>query len=441
MNNPDKLTPAAAKAKERIRKWWGSVPVSNRQPEYGLNFFTEKFGANSAYVGPALRSLGWVHLKQKSTPQGYLRMWQPPGAKATATAVPIAAETTNELLKRQLEDLRKQVKQLSHESVTDQFVKQKIFGLKDTPLQIPAWLVEPQKSGSAPGVPTVFASDWHWGEVVFPSQINGVNTYNLALAHARARALVDRAVDLLFNHMVNPNYPGAVFALGGDMVSGDIHEELQATNELEIMAIAVDIIGVLIWCINTLVDKFGFLFVPCVTGNHGRLTHKMRAKGRNFTSVDWLIYKMLQMHFQNDSRVTFYVPDGSDALYRVYSHRYLLTHGDQFRGGDGVIGALGPIIRGDHRKRSRNGQIGMEYDTMMIGHWHQWIMLQRLIVNGSLKGYDEYAYTSNFPFEPPRQGLWLTHPQHGITYSMPILVDPKALIKAHKTDWVSVPSH
>lgn len=29
---------------------------------------------------------------------------------------------------------------------------------------------------------------------------------------------------------------------------------------------------------------------------------------------------------------------------------YLLTHGDQFRGGDGVIGALGPIIRGDHKK-------------------------------------------------------------------------------------------
>jgi hypothetical protein len=108
-------------------------------------------------------------------------------------------------------------------------------------------------------------------------------------------------------------------------------------------------------------------------GNHGRLTHKMRAKGRNFTSVDWLIYQMLAMHFKDDADTTFYIPDGSDALYRVYNHRYLLTHGDQFRGGDGMIGMLGPIMRGDHKKRSRNMQINMAYDTMMIGHWHQLI--------------------------------------------------------------------
>ena len=62
-----------------------------------------------------------------------------------------------------------------------------------------------------------------------------------------------------------------------------------------------------------------------------------------------------------------------------------------------MIGALGPIIRGDHRKRSRNAQIDMEYDTMLCGHWHQLIQIERLIVNGSLKGYDEYAYSNNSP--------------------------------------------
>ncbi|MBA2590982.1 MAG: hypothetical protein M3495_19925 [Pseudomonadota bacterium] len=75
----------------------------------------------------------------------------------------------------------------------------------------------------------------------------------------------------------------------------------------------------------------------------------------------------------------FAIPDGPDCLYRVYNHRYLLTHGHQFRGGDGMIGALGPIIRGDHKKRSRNGQIDMGYDTLVIGHWHQLIELNRLI--------------------------------------------------------------
>jgi hypothetical protein len=62
------------------------------------------------------------------------------------------------------------------------------------------------------------------------------------------------------------------------------------------------LIGVLLWCINTLADAFGRVFVPCVTGNHGRNTHKIRAKGRNFTSVDWLIYQMLEMQFAGDAR-------------------------------------------------------------------------------------------------------------------------------------------
>ena len=77
----------------------------------------------------------------------------------------------------------------------------------------------------------------------------------------------------------------------------------------------------------------------------------------------------------------------------------------------------------------------MEYDTMLLGHWHQLIQLERLIVNGSLKGYDEYAYSNNFGFEPPRQALWLTHPDHGLTFSMPVYVDRKK--KQHNTEWIS----
>jgi hypothetical protein len=50
------------------------------------------------------------------------------------------------------------------------------------------------------------------------------------------------------------------------MVSGDIHAELQATNEIEIMPTVVDLIGVLAWCIRTLADEFGQVFVPCVRG-------------------------------------------------------------------------------------------------------------------------------------------------------------------------------
>ena len=55
---------------------------------------------------------------------------------------------------------------------------------------------------------------------------------------------------------------------------------------------------------------------------------------------------------------------------------------------------------------------------------HQLIMApeQGLIVNGSLKGYDEYASVSNFRPERPQQALWLVTPENGISVSAPVLV-------------------
>ncbi len=143
-----------------------------------------------------------------------------------------------------------------------------------------------------------------------------------------------------------------------------------------------------------------------------------------------MIAQLLRRHFLKDSRFSWLIPDGSDAWYRVYNHRYLLTHGDQFRGGDGIIGALGPILRGDTKKRARNGQIDLGYDTMILGHWHQYLPFNRVIVNGSLKGYDEWASQQNFPFEVPIQALWFTHPVYGITAHWGIRCEePKATFK------------
>lgn len=300
----------------------------------------------------------------------------------------------------------------------------------------PDFVLNPRAAHGGPGVPTLFLSDFHWGEVVHPSQINGVNQFNLRIARERMQTCVDAAVHLLKILSPKMDYPGLVMPLGGDMISGNIHDELAQSNEMPTMPTVLDLFSVLRGIIGQMADTFGRVLLPCVTGNHGRDTHKIYAKNRQHTSFDWLLYKFLAESFAGDKRVTFFIPDGPDAYYRIYDHKYLLTHGDQFRGGDGVIGALGPIIRGDHRKRSRNSQIDMDYNTMIIGHWHQYIHMERLIVNGSLKGYDEYAYAGNFPFESPRQALWLTHPKYHITYRMPVYVDRQR--KAPKTAWVSV---
>lgn len=285
----------------------------------------------------------------------------------------------------------------------------------------PTWLVTPGKK-SAPGTPVTIWSDWHWGEVVEPTQVNGVNKYNLKIANERARRLVTTTVELLKTHVANPDYPGIVLCLGGDMMSGDIHDELKQTNETPTPPAMLDLLGVLIWGINLLADEFGRVHIPVVAGNHGRMTHKPVAKMMAHQNWDWVIGKLLQMHFAKDKRITFQISDASDVMFKVHNTTYLLTHGNQFFGGSGIAGMLSPLMLGDARKRKRQQAIRQPYDVMLMGHWHNLFQGRGLIVNNCLKGYDEYAFQNNFDFAPASQALWVVHPNYGLNWWMPIYV-------------------
>src|SRR6185437_9160431 len=109
-------------------------------------------------------------------------------------------------------------------------VREEILGLSALPFSPPQWLDRPTKPG-LPGVPMTIWSDFHWGERVFKDQMNGLNDFDRKVAKARFTRLVDKTVDLTLKHMVNPSYPGIVVCLGGDMMTGTIHEELANTND------------------------------------------------------------------------------------------------------------------------------------------------------------------------------------------------------------------
>jgi hypothetical protein len=313
-----------------------------------------------------------------------------------------------------------------------------LLGTVNLDRKIAPWLnVAPDKSDSSPGVPTLFLSDLHWGEVVQPAQVSGANEFNLKIARRRLDHTVNTAAHLL--HVLSPKmkYPGIVVALGGDMISGDIHEELAETNELPSIPTVLDLHDALAPAFKYLADNFGRVFVPCVTGNHGRTHKKPRHKNRARTSFDWMLYQFLARTLATDKRITFYVPESADARYRVAGVTYNLTHGDQFKASDSIIGPIGPLMRGNQKKTARQASILQPYDVLLAGHWHQYIHLQRLIVNGSLKGYDEYADSWNFLVEAPQQALWVTHPRYGINWRMPVLCDAPAKV-SKAPEWVSL---
>jgi len=385
-------------------------------------------------ISGGARQMGVAH----QTFSGWLKQAKAKGIKpGQATETEEHAQVIQGFRDR-IRELELQLRTIRRDSLTAQTVRKTILDLKAQPPKPPKWTIDKKSLGQT-GVPLTVWSDWHWGEVVDPAQVNGINEYNLEIGHQRARRLVDRVVNLCKNHMVNPDYPGIVVCLGGDMLSGDIHAELSATNELPTMPVFLDLFEVLAWALETLADEFGRVFVPVVPGNHSRLSAKPIYKGRNYSNWDWLLGCFLERHFVRDDRIKVMVPEGTDAHFEVVGHRFLLSHGDSLgaRGGDGIIGAVGPIIRGDVKTRGQSEAMGLAYDTLLIGHWHQSIPMPRVVVNGCLVGYNEYAQLAlRARPEPPTQSLMFIHPQYGPTAYWPIyLEDPRPKAKAQWVSW------
>jgi len=285
----------------------------------------------------------------------------------------------------------------------------------------PGWTRKAPKPGKHHGTPWLLLSDLHLDEVVAPAEIGGVNAYNRKIAEARLRATFENTVSITRDYWSGITYDGIVCALGGDLYSGDIHDELTQTNEDTILGSILHWSDLLASGIGLLADEFGKVHVPVVVGNHGRRSRKPRSKFRARDNFDWFTGHLLARTFAHDPRVTFDVAEAADTHVQSYGHTVCVTHGDQTSGGAGIGGIWPPIMRLDARKRARANATNQPYDLLVMGHWHQLVFGPSFIVNGSLKGYDEYAAISNFSFEPPQQALWLMTPEHGKTWTAPIL--------------------
>ncbi|OQB38604.1 MAG: hypothetical protein BWY09_01289 [Candidatus Hydrogenedentes bacterium ADurb.Bin179] len=394
------------------------VDLLRRNPDISTSVLTQKLGCTPRHVQ-------------------YIRNHYFRRGEGAVNPADVVSDTERFQYEEKIRELEKQLKDKRRKELTEEEIRQTILGLKNTGARMPDWIVNPGPSHGTAGVPTLFLSDWHWGETVDPDQVFGLNQFDLEIAHARAQRVVERTIDLLKNHMVSKDYPGLVLALGGDFISGDIHEELTATNDQPVMPVVLDLYGVLIWAIETLQKEFQRVFIPCVSGNHARITRKIQSKNRGFNNFDWLLYNLLEKHFEGNRSITFQITSGEDLQYKVYNHRYRLTHGDQFRGGDGIIGPLGPVTRGDFKKRTWATQVGLEYETLLLGHFHTFVAMDTIIQNGSLIGYNEFALRGNFKFSRPEQALWMTHPRRGITFRVPVQLEDRE--EAPDMAWVSIP--
>jgi hypothetical protein len=302
----------------------------------------------------------------------------------------------------------------------------------------PDWLSKDYNHSNYHGTPVAVLSDVHYGEVVKAAQTNDVNAYDPRIAAKRIKLFVQHIIEIQRQHGGKVKPPGLILPFGGDMVSGSIVEELRMTDEKTPEQSKHDMADLLAGVCDNLAGYFGKLFVPCVVGNHGRQTYRTHFKNTVFHNHDWGLYMSLVRIFRGTKNIRFYVPEAFDAYFKVHGHRFFLTHGDQLgvKGGDGLIGNLGPIVRGSIKIRNSEAQIGRNIDTAIFCHFHNYFDLQALVVNGSVKGYDEFSRLAlRSTYEPPTQSLSYVHPSWGRTAKFPIYLEEKTTAAANQV-WV-----
>jgi len=362
-------------------------------------------------------------------------------AKPAATAHKLGGsliDRENIALRDEVARLRKELLTSHRQALDDEAVKVLLGQMASAPSAPPDWLVaEPKRDRKTAEVPVAIWSDWHMGETVSRAETNGVNEYNPEIAEARIRRLVESTILLCRRHGPG-TYPGIVINLLGDFVSGGLHPELLRTDAEEQIPSALRCFDILVWALETMAKEFKRVYVPCASGNHGRNTVKPELKRYVYKNFDYLIYELLARHFEGRRDVVIDNRPSNEVYYRIHNQRYLAMHGDMLgvKGGDGIIGAIGPIMRGEIKTRGQATSTGRDYDILLIGHWHQALWLPRAIVANTLKGFDEYAKNAlRAPPSEPSQPLWFVHPKRGITSRWDVKVEEPA--ENRDSTWVS----
>ena len=289
-----------------------------------------------------------------------------------------------------------------------EFLAEQLAGIRQAPVTIPEWmLTKPQdKLRSIVGC---FVSDVHAGEVVAPGEISGINEFNIDICRERLRKLFSRAVQYGTRWGADTNIVGCLLALGGDLISGDIHEELRITNELTSLEQVRFVVGELVAGALQLAEAFGAVHVPCVPGNHGRTTIKSTAKLYSRLSYDTMIGDMVRERLQHDPRFTWDISAGTDSITPIFGKVLLLTHGDKMGtgGGQGFAGPMLPIVRGTKKVQAQQSFLGQRPDLILSGHYHSSGNPYGVLANGSIPGYTEFGNLLRAGVDPAQQWCFL----------------------------------
>lgn len=323
---------------------------------------------------------------------------------------------------------RNRATMLSRELHKTEKMLEEISGLSQPPISVPQWVTTPPSGNRRSAVVGCLITDMHYGEVIDPEEVMGLNAFNPEIAERRMRTYFDAVCAIGPRWASDSNLLGVIVVIGGDLISGDIHEELRITNSLTSIEQVRGAVSVLTAGLTQLANEFGKVFVATVAGNHGRQTHKPTAKLYARLNYDTLICQMVQDALGADTRITFQIATGRDNSFPIFNRTVFVNHGDGLgtAGGMGFAGPLLPIVRGTKKVEAQQARAGRRPDLILHGHYHHSANPGPVLSNGSVPGYSEYGNGLRAAIEPPQQWAFLLHEKWWLRERAEIkLEDPK----------------
>lgn len=277
-----------------------------------------------------------------------------------------------------------------------------------------------ERNNTTPVVPVLHLTDLHIGAVQNPDEIEGFNAYSPEIAEVRLEDLTARWLKWTDYQRKAYTIIDAAVLITGDLISGDIHDELRITNAYsspEQVVQASRLVSKLIASIAPHFDSVAVHFVS--EDNHARLTKKPQAKEAGVNSLNYLVGKMIEANIREHNNVRMNIYPMLEKVINVNERLYLITHGHTIRGWMGV-----PWY-GVERKVGKEAQSRMQiimqeferakdigFHKYVFGHFHTPIDTPLYSCGASLQGTDAYDHQAG-RYANPAQSAWLVHPRNG----------------------------
>ena len=276
-------------------------------------------------------------------------------------------------------------------------------------------------SGLREGTAVALLSDVHCEERVLAGDTPTGNEYDLEVAERRIGRFFAGVEWLVEKERTATQIRTLVLWFGGDMMSGQIHEENLETS-------AAPPIPTLLWLRPQLVSGIERLVAAdldvrlvCSYGNHGRDTKRCNFATGAHHSYEWGMYQELAMRFADHPRVQVLADPSEHQYVKVYDFDLHFHHGHRVNYGGGVGGITIPL-----NKAVAQWDRVRRCDYHHFGHFHQYIDTGNVLVNGSVIGYNSYAMGIKASPEPPQQAFYVLDSKRGKTAKSPVWVAESA---------------